>query len=123
MDRQRNKVQVKAEVVMAGWIAVDFDGTLSEYGGWQGDSHVGKPIKKMVDRVKTWLDKGRDVRIFTSRVAKAGDGAMKSRAAIEAFCMEQFGRKLIVTAIKDKDIIQIWDDKAVGVRTNSGDIE
>ena len=51
-----------------GWIGVDLDGTLAEYNGWQGPANIGAPIPAMVERVKAWLEEGRDVRIFTARV-------------------------------------------------------
>lgn len=55
-----------------GWIACDFDATLFEWG--EGTSNpgdvlrVGKPIPKMVERIKAHLAAGEDVRIFTARV-------------------------------------------------------
>jgi hypothetical protein len=53
---------------VSGWIGVDFDGTLAEYGSWQGPGHTGKPIPAMVERVKRWKEEGREVRIFTARI-------------------------------------------------------
>ena len=53
---------------MSGWIGVDLDGTLAEYGGWKGPDHIGPPVPKMLERVKSWIAEGRDVRIFTARV-------------------------------------------------------
>jgi hypothetical protein len=54
---------------LSGWIGVDFDGTLATYGRWAGPTQLGDPIAPMVDRVKRWLAEGREVRIFTARVA------------------------------------------------------
>ncbi len=51
-------------------IAVDLDGTLAEYHGWVGDSHIGKPISKMVDRVHRWLEEGHTVVLFTARLSE-----------------------------------------------------
>jgi len=56
---------------MSGWIGVDFDCTLAEYHGWNG-GELGPPIPAMVERVKAWLAEGREVRIFTARVAETG---------------------------------------------------
>ena len=50
-----------------GWIGVDLDGTLAHYDEFRGDDYVGEPIEPMVERVKQWLDEGKDVRIFTAR--------------------------------------------------------
>ena len=54
---------------MSGWIGVDLDGTLAEYTGWKGIDHVGKPVPAMVKRVKDWIAKGQDVKVFTARVS------------------------------------------------------
>lgn len=56
----------------SGWIGVDLDGTLAEYNGWQGIDHIGKPIPKMVNRVKKWLSEGVQVKIFTARLHAHG---------------------------------------------------
>ncbi|MEI8285241.1 MAG: hypothetical protein WCG52_09650, partial [bacterium] len=50
-----------------GWIGVDLDGTLAEFIGDM--SFIGEPIMPMLNRVKTWLANGREVRIFTARAA------------------------------------------------------
>lgn len=99
----------------AGWIGVDLDGTLAEYGGWQGAGAIGRPIPLMLNRVKGWLDAGRDVRIFTAR---AGDP--ECLPAIEAWCVEHLGRVLPVTATKDYRMVALWDDRAVQVVPNTG---
>ena len=99
-----------------GWIGVDLDGTLARYDGWKGAGHVGAPVPAMVDRVKRWLDQGKDVRIFTARAAGGG-----GRAAIDKFCRDNFGRALPVTAEKDKNMVELWDDRAVGVKANTGE--
>jgi hypothetical protein len=51
----------------SGWIGFDLDGTLAEYGEWQGPTHIGKPIPSMIVRVKNYLDNGYEVRIMTAR--------------------------------------------------------
>lgn len=38
-----------------GWIGVDLDGTLAEYGGWKGADHIGAPVPAMLARVRAWL--------------------------------------------------------------------
>ncbi len=99
-----------------GWIGVDLDGTLAHYERWD-DGKIGKPIKPMVDRVKRWLSEGKDVRIFTAR---ASDHKASTIEAIEAWCKEHIGRELPVTNTKDFGMIELWDDRAVQVVTNTG---
>lgn len=101
-----------------GWIGVDWDGTLVEYDSWKGPTHHGKPIPRMVERVKAWLDAGEEVRIFTARVH--GDEAQVARASIMDKCQELFGQPLRVTNIKDYAMRELWDDRAVQVIPNTG---
>lgn len=105
-----------------GWIGVDFDGTLAVYGAWKGESHTGAPILPMVKRVKRWLSMGIEVRVVTARVGKEDEEAAASRAAIERWCIEHVGQRLRVTATKDYAMLELWDDRAVQVETNTGRI-
>lgn len=109
-----------------GWVGVDLDGTLAHYSVWKGPEHIGEPIKPMVDRVKKWLVEGKDVRIFTARVfAPHGDAARQNQAAtallyVQTWCEVIIGKRLPVTCVKDFDMIELWDDRAVQVVTNTG---
>lgn len=104
-----------------GWIGVDLDGTLAHYDGWSGPHSIGKPIKPMVDRVIKWLAAGRDVRIFTARVAVTGDVREEAERYIRAWCKEHIGYELPITCCKDLAMEEIWDDRAVGVVKNTGE--
>lgn len=119
---------------MSGWIGVDLDGTLAEYGGWKGPQHIGAPIGPMVDRVKRWLGEGRDVRIFTARVDGGGvalsmgnpDGEQVRnvemvREHIEQWCLRHIGTILPITNVKDYGMIELWDDRVVRVMLNTGE--
>jgi len=104
-----------------GWIGVDLDGTLAEYHGWKGPEHIGKAIPKMVDRVKQWLEEGKDVRIMTARVAPGKGDAEKYRERIEEWVEKTFGRELPVTHEKDREMLELWDDRVVQVVPNTGE--
>jgi hypothetical protein len=95
-----------------GWIGVDLDGTLAHYDEFRGDDFVGVPIEPMVRQVRKWLDAGRDVRIFTAR---------KPHPAIRKFSKDNFGKILPITNIKDSNMVALYDDRAVGVKRNSGE--
>ena len=112
------------------WIGVDFDGTLAYYDRWQGTS-LGEPIPLMLERVKHWLAQGIEIRILTARVSSRnqvmrlskGEEMWESeahRAAIEAWCEKHLGQKLVVTAEKDFQMSELWDDRAVTVEKNTG---
>ena len=104
-----------------GWIGVDFDGTLAVAPSPYDPTAVGAPIPKMVERVKSWLAEGKDVRIFTARVAYASPELLvKIEAAIQKFCLDNLGKVLPVTCIKDHDMLELWDDRARQVELNTG---
>lgn len=100
---------------------VDLDGTLAE---WTGTIDViGAPLQPMVDRVKAWLARGEDVRIFTSRVSRETlDDARAAQQwrAVTKWCEYQFGTALPVTCSKDLDTLELWDDRAIPVVPNKG---
>jgi hypothetical protein len=113
-----------SELSNRGWIGVDLDGTLAYYDGWQGETHIGEAIPLMVERVKDWLADGRDVRIFTARVAQGeGDKARDVdavREAIYAWSLINIGQALPVTNVKDWSMAELWDDRCVQVERNTG---
>ena len=124
------------------WIGVDFDGTLAMYDGWVGPDHCGEPIAPMVERVKAWLEQGRQVRIFTARIfpfatcVEPDDYArpygvdlterqLEAVTAIEAirdWCRTHIGRALPITCVKDYGMIELYDDRAVQVVANTGEL-
>lgn len=117
-----------------GWIGVDLDGTLAAYNS--GDYHryeptyIGEPIPEMVQRVKNWLAGGREVRIMTARVVdpytyqhlSEDDKASHNEItdAIAIWCKEHIGQELDITCVKDYEMIELWDDRAVAVESNTG---
>jgi hypothetical protein len=109
---------------MAGWIGVDLDGTLAVYNGWQGPLHIGPPVPRMLARVKKWLAEGKEVRIFTARAFSGGkiteDECRAVRLAIGEWCLKYVGQILQITNVKDYEMIELWDDRAVQVVPNMG---
>lgn len=120
---------------MKGWIGVDLDGTLAEYDGWKGVDHIGRPIVPMVERVKKWLEEGKQVKIFTARVYPVGVArfgltefeytermmeALQAHKFIRDWCIEHIGKELPITCVKDFAMIELWDDRAVQVEANTG---
>ena len=124
-----------------GWIGVDLDGTLAEYHGWVGPTTIGAPVPKMAERVKRWIEQEREVRIFTARVWPLtgvilddvplplyADPHIRSSEAAEAanairvWCLLHIGRTLPITCVKDMAMIALWDDRAVRVVQNTGEV-
>ena len=103
---------------MNGWIGVDLDGTLAEYGGWKGPLQIGKPVPAMLARVKAWLEAGQEVRIFTARVSEDSNGDCEHE--IQQWCKKHLGQVLKVTCRKDYAMIELWDDRCVQIEANTG---
>jgi hypothetical protein len=113
----------------AGWIGVDLDGTLAQYP--VPITEVGEPIPAMIARVKAWLEQGIEVRIVTARVGQCGrsnsDGVVDDEAfateqyrMIQEWCVKNIGQALEVTCSKDFMMLELWDDRARRVETNTG---
>lgn len=109
-----------------GWIGVDLDGTLAKYDKFEGDTIIGEPTKpetpgtpSMVERVKKWLEDGKEVRIMTARAS--GENSEAAKEAIEKWCEKYIGQKLPVTNIKDQEMKELWDDRAIQVKKNTGE--
>ena len=105
------------------WIGVDLDGTLavSFHDHQKVVARIGKPIAPMVERIKQWLRRGIDVRIVTARVCSRYPDRETERAEIKTWLKEHVGRPLIITAEKDYAMIELWDDRAVRVVTDTGE--
>ena len=105
------------------WIGVDLDGTLAYYDGeWRGVEHIGEPIMPMVRRIKRWLKAGKEVRIFTARVADMRDATLAA-VTIQDWCEKHIGQRLNVTCVKDRYMSELWDDRAVRVVKNTGTVD
>ena len=115
---------------MSGWIGVDLDAMLAYYETW-GIGEIGDPVPLMAARVHRWLAEGREVRIFTARVAATEQTnnipipdvqtfIEKQRTLIQDWTEKHFGRRLQVTATKDYGMVELWDDRAVQVIPNTG---
>lgn len=120
-----------------GWIGVDLDGTLAVWTEWVAWSVIGEPIEPMVARVRDWLAEGREVRIVTARVGLPrlhGEdssvcvckrteqvyGRADMIEVIQDWCERHVGARLPVQSHKDHDMLELWDDRAVQVVTNTG---
>jgi phosphoribosylamine-glycine ligase len=99
------------------WIGVDLDGTLAEY--YRYSENIGQPIPKMVSRVRRWVGDGKEVRVMTARGA-AGDERFTQIRKIHDWLNEHVGHPLEITAQKDPEMIQLWDDRVTQVEKNEG---
>ena len=105
-----------------GWIGVDADKTLFEYdsGSFRIDV-FGRPIPLMVARIRMHLEDDEEVRLFTARVDDP-EWEPKGRAAWEQISQYLFGQVLKATNVKDYEMVLLYDDKAVQVIPNTGEL-
>lgn len=102
------------------WIAVDFDGTLTDESV-ASYPQVGPPVWSMVNRVKAWLAAGRNVKIFTARLAQNTVAEeLEQVRLIDDFCDSVGLPHLPITNRKDQHCVQLWDNRAVSVESNTG---
>lgn len=98
---------------MSECIGCDFDGTLAFHK--PGMEVLGKPIPRMLRRIKKHLADGHAVEIFTAR---AKDHKEISR--IQDWTEKHLGRRLPVTNVKKHYFTKMYDDRAEGVEANTG---
>ncbi|BCS53293.1 hypothetical protein [Geobacter sp. SVR] len=95
------------------WIGVDLDGTLAFYDKWRGPEHIGAPILNMKNRVLAWIKEGKRVKIFTARATNP-----EQIPLITSWLQNNGLPALEITNIKDWLMVELWDDRAVGVVVN-----
>jgi hypothetical protein len=100
------------------WTGVDLDMTLAHYTKWKGVGKIGKPIPKMVDRIKKLLDNGEKVKIFTARANNPKDVKAIKKWLVDVAKLPE----LEVTNKKDQFMIRLYDDRAIQVKKNTGEI-
>ena len=104
------------------WIGFDLDGTLVHYEvGNRKAGVIGRPIGPMVERLKQYRAAGRNVAIVTARVT-VPEQMPEAQHRIEAWSLEHLGEVLPVTCRKDYGMVALYDDRAIQVIENTGDL-
>jgi hypothetical protein len=103
-------------MAIRGWIGVDLDGTLAEYHGWRGADHIGDPVPAMMARVRKWIAAGVTVKIFTARATLP-----EQIPPVQAWLARHGLPPLEVTNVKDFGMVELWDDRCIQVRPNTGE--
>ena len=98
-----------------GWYGIDLDGTLATYHGFTTPIDIGPPVPSMLARVKQMIRSGKTVRIFTARA-----DSPQAIKAIKDWLVRNGLPPLDVTNKKDHGMIELFDDKARRVETNTG---
>lgn len=106
----------KKASIFKPWVGVDLDGTLAFMPeGIKGIPFIGKPIPKMLARVKEMLAEGKTVKIFTARAYDK-----KNIPAVKKWLKTHGLPNLAVTNVKDPGMTQLLDDRAVAIHRNQG---
>lgn len=101
------------------WIGVDLDGTLAKaLPGAYKSAKIGDPVPAMVKRVRRWVGHGQKVKIFTAR---ADDELAVN--AIKKWLKKNDLPDLEVTNLKDQHMKVCYDDRAVAVKKNTGELK
>ena len=119
-------LEAEVETIAKSWVAFDLDGTLAETHpeGWQGIEHIGAPVPRMIERIKRYIVEGKQVKIFTARVAAVSDTITLTyiESIIEAWCLLHVGKTLPITNVKDMYMEYCYDDRCRQVVENTGQV-
>ncbi len=99
------------------WIGVDLDGTLAKFKTWKGLKHVGRPVPVMLARIRRWLAAGYQVKIVTARATLP-----ESLPPIQKWLRKHGLEGLEITNRVDMDMVELWDDRAIHIRANTGQL-
>lgn len=100
----------------SAWIGVDLDGTLArEAANPEDPDQIGEPVEPMMQRVRQWIAQGKTVKIFTARAS-----VPRQIELVKQWLKSHNLPDLEVTNAKDFLMVELWDDRAVQVGTNSG---
>lgn len=107
----------KKKFTQKGWIGIDLDGTLARDDALSDISRIGDPVPRMISLVGKLLREGKRIKIFTARASDPRQVAM-----IHKWLRRSGLPEFEVTNIKDFEMIRLYDDRAVQVITNTGEL-
>lgn len=96
-----------------GWVGFDLDGTLAA----TTDKEIGPLVPAMAAILREHFRAGVDCRIFTARAQWHSE-----QLKVQAWLQQHGLPVLRITNVKDDKCFQIWDDRAVSVGKNTGEV-
>jgi len=103
------------------WVGFDLDGTLAFYDYWRGASHIGKIIPRakllLIEEIRNGRIYNYTVKIFTARST-----IPEHKQYVEQWLKDNGLPDLEVTNIKDYGMRKLYDDRAIQVIKNTGEI-
>lgn len=110
-------VEKKAKQDFKPFVGFDLDGTLAKRQKEFDINSVGEPVPKMIAQLRKHLKAGDTVKIFTARASTAG-----CKPPIHKFLKAQGLPKLEITNVKTPGLTKLYDDRAVGVKVDTGEM-
>ena len=107
----------KAAAAKPGWIGMDLDGTLAYADTLSGTSKIGPPVPRMVELLSELMREGYRIKIFTARATDSQQIGM-----ILKWLKDNGLPEMEVTNMKDFEMICLYDDRAIQVITNTGQL-
>lgn len=86
----------------------------------EGRFIIGKPVNRMVRRIRRMLSEGMKIKIMSGSVGLGGNKAETAERTIKDWCKEHLGRELEVTATITPRCLGIFNDKAIPIVRNTG---
>jgi hypothetical protein len=105
------------EPTKKGWIGIDLDGTLARSDTSPNPLKIGDAVPKMLNRVNQLIQDGHRIKIFTARASDP-----EQIPIIKKWLKENELPEFEITNIKDYGMIRLYDDRAVQVIPNTGEI-
>ena len=103
------------------WVAMDLDGTLAYYDYWRGYKHIGKIIPKakklLLEEIENGIKNNYIVKIFSARAC-----VPEHKQYVEQWLKDNGLPELEVTNIKDHGMRRLYDDRAIQIKRNTGEI-
>jgi len=125
LKSQKEILHIEELAKQKPWIGVDYDGTMVTHPSFvDPNDHGGKVVPKMRDRVVRWCMQGRRVKIMTARAANTNPNREQDIAPIRQHLKDNYPEvchNLEITAEKDYGMIELWDDRAIGIIRDTGE--
>jgi hypothetical protein len=104
------------EYAQKGWIGIDLDGTLAKIDH-SPDNRIGEPVPKMMTRLSQLIQEGYRIKIFTARASEPSEIIL-----VKKWLTENGLPELEITNVKDYGMLLLYDDRAIQVIPNTGEI-
>lgn len=92
-------------------LAIDLDGVLAQYSGWQGEDHIGLPYPTAFTMVRRFIDNGLKVAILTTRGRSSAGRKVVYDWLAKHGMQENYLKQIDITGTKIPALLYI-DDRA-----------